>query len=119
MATRRERLAQLKATLAEEYPGADGKKIRNEVLDTAREYLRGEVTVKEIAEELADARLELATAIATAKVVGLLAIENGGLEQSTARELGVDPVTVRDWQAPSIRKPRPGWRGYDWRRLRW
>ncbi len=98
MTTQRGRLAQLKATLAEEYPGADGKKIRDEVLDTAREYLRGEVTVAEVGEELADARLELATAIAAAKTVGLLAIENGGLEQSTARELGVDPLTVRDWQ---------------------
>ncbi len=98
MATRRERLAQLKATLAEEYPGTDGKKIRDEVLDTAREYLRGEVTVKEIGEELADARLELANAIAAAKAVGLLAMENGGPEQSTARELGVDPMTVRGWQ---------------------
>ncbi len=98
MATRRARLAQLKARLAEEYPGAAGKEIRDEVLDTAREYLRGEVTVTEIGEELADARQELATAIAAAKVIGLLAIENGGLEQSTARELGVDPMTVRDWQ---------------------
>lgn len=98
MATQRERLAQLKATLAEEYPGAEGERIRDEVLDTAREYLRGDVTVAEIGEELADARLELATAIAAAKAVGLLAIENGGPEQSTARELGVDPVTVRDWQ---------------------
>ncbi|MGB0435439.1 MAG: hypothetical protein ACPGIJ_00485 [Mycobacterium sp.] len=98
MATQRQRLAQLKATLAEEYPGEDGEKIRAEVLDTAREYLRGEVTVTEIGEELADARLELATAIAAAKVIGLLAIENGGLEQSTARELGVDRLTVRDWQ---------------------
>lgn len=98
MATRRARLAQLKERLAEEYPGADGERIREEVLDTAREYLRGEVTVTEIGEELADARLELATAIAAAKVIGLLAIEDGELEQSTARELGVDPMTVRDWQ---------------------
>ncbi|MCH9733938.1 MAG: hypothetical protein K0U78_05215 [Actinomycetia bacterium] len=98
MATDRERLAQLKATLAEEYPGAEAKRIRDEVLDTAREYLRGEVTVKEIGEELADASIELATAIAAAKAVGLLAIENGGQEQSTARELGVNPTMMRDWQ---------------------
>jgi hypothetical protein len=98
MATHREQLAQLKATLAEEYPGADGRKIRDEVLDTAREYLRGDVTVAEVGEELADARLELAAAMAAAKAVGLLAIENGGPEQSTARELGVERLTVRDWQ---------------------
>ncbi|MCH9666512.1 MAG: hypothetical protein K0U70_04025 [Actinomycetia bacterium] len=103
MATQRQRLAQLKAALAEEYPGVEGEKIREEVLDTAREYLRGEVTVAEIGEELADARLELATAIAAAKVVGLLAIENGELEQSTARELGVDHPTVRDWQIGRLR----------------
>ena len=98
MATHREQLAQFKATLAEEYPGADGRKIRDEVLDTAREYLRGDVTVAEVGEELADARLELAAAMAAAKAVGLLAIENGGPEQSTARELGVERLTVRDWQ---------------------
>lgn len=97
MVTQRERLAQLKAQLAEEYPGADGQGIRDEVLDTAREYLRGEVTVAEVDEELADARFELAAATAAAKVVRLLAIENGEPEQSAARELGVGRTTVRDW----------------------
>ncbi|QYC55115.1 helix-turn-helix protein binding domain protein [Mycobacterium phage Boilgate] len=100
------RLSQATLTrLRDAYPEPENKAERDYAIKAARDHAaavaRGadtEGTVSEAARELAAAREALKMAMARARGVALAALESGAFEKSLAEQLGVDRMTVRDWQ---------------------
>jgi len=95
------------------YPGSESKAERDYAIRAACDYAaavaRGadpEGPVSEAARELAAAREALRMAMARARGVALAALESGAFEKSIAEQLGVDRMTVRNWQGKRRNKAR-------------
>ncbi|AHY26860.1 LamD-like protein [Mycobacterium phage ZoeJ] len=78
------------------FPGDRGHE-RQAALKAAARFLLGDLTVSGAGDDLDLARRAEQEAAAAARAVAILAIENGASEQGTAREMGVDRLTVRKW----------------------
>ncbi|AXH46877.1 HTH DNA binding protein [Mycobacterium phage Aminay] len=90
--------AELRANIEETYPGPGGKREREAAFAAARAYLATELDAVGAGAQLAEARAALKDAMAAARIVALLEIEGGAFEKYVAQDLGVDRMTVRDWQ---------------------
>ncbi len=96
-ATKQARLVRAAESIDERYPDPDDQPEREAALSTAVQYMLGETTAAEVRERLNRARVEAMEALAAAQQFAVMAIEDGGAEATTAREVGVDRMTVRSW----------------------
>ncbi|AER26330.1 hypothetical protein FIONNBHARTH_39 [Mycobacterium phage Fionnbharth] len=80
------------------YPGPENKAERDRAIELARLYATGSITVETVAETLAQAREQLRLEMAAARGVALAAIAAGEFEKTVAEKLGIDRMTLRDWQ---------------------
>lgn len=93
--------AQAKRLKALQLP--DNTAERDAALKAAVAYLLGELTPETMGRRLAAARTAEASTLAAAKQVALLAIEDGAAEATTARQIGVDRMAVREWLGKRVR----------------
>lgn len=108
------RLSQATLTrLRDAYPEPESKAERDYAIRAARDYAAAVArgadpggTVSEAARELAAAREALKMAMARARGVALAALESGAFEKSIAEQLGVDRMTIRNWQGKRRRRKK-------------
>jgi len=74
------------------------ERIREAAILAAAQHLSNGSDLDAVGRALARARRHAETQLAVARTVALLAIEDGKSEASTAREIGVDRMAVREWQ---------------------
>ncbi|CAJ1496435.1 hypothetical protein [[Mycobacterium] burgundiense] len=91
-ATASKRFAKVWRELAER----DGR-AREAGLTAAAKYLAGATKPADIGKTLAKARQRAEAQLAAARVVAVLAVEDGAGEAPTAREIGVDRMALRNW----------------------
>ena len=93
----RDRFARCVDDIDTRHPGNDLQEDRTEAMNTALQWLLGDVTTREAGDRLAHARAEESRARISARQIAIMAIEDGATEAATARELGVDRMAVRTW----------------------
>lgn len=92
-----ERFTRVWDHIEQRYPDPDDQDERDAALSAAVQYLLGDTTTTQAGDELLRARQRAAEALAAARQVAVMAVEDGRPEATTAREIGVDRMALRGW----------------------
>ncbi|MGC0364827.1 hypothetical protein ABH922_002811 [Rhodococcus sp. 27YEA15] len=76
--------------VGEIYPDPDDQYERDAALSAAVQYMLGETSVAKVGDELRRAKIAV-------RQLAVMAVEDGQAETRTARDAGVDRMTIRKW----------------------
>jgi transcriptional regulator of acetoin/glycerol metabolism len=79
------------------WPEPADEPLRRAALTAATHFSDGTLTIEDIGAQLAQARHAEAEARAAARMVGILAVENGATKSGTAAKLGIDRMALLTW----------------------
>jgi hypothetical protein len=90
-----DRMQQAADRIDDRYPDPDDEQEREAARIAACQYLLGEVTPEQVAENLAKARRAEMAASVAAQQVAVMVVEDGMPEAKAARLVGLDRMTIR------------------------
>jgi len=91
------RFVQVWTDLARRYPDSEDAAVRDAALHAAVRYIGGYLTPADVGKTLAKARAKADEAMAAARQVAVMAVDDGAPEATTARDVGVDRMALRKW----------------------
>ena len=90
-----DRLYQEAEAIEARFPHPDDEYLRDAALSAAVQWVLGEITLAQAAQQLVDARVAARRASVVAQEVAALAVADGMSEVNAARAVGIDRMTLR------------------------